>query len=849
MVRMRHVEGSECSTDERKEECLEHLRGKRVLLHGRPGMSIQKGGDTVLLEQYRVGLTKFGIEVTVDESPQPSLEKVDIVHLFNFALPELLKSQALCCVEKNIPFVVTTLNEEVGLFHSKSHRTARLLTEYVLHDQDKSWYSHHESKLPDEPSTDDFDNSWVVSKAARLLVTGPSEALSLRKLYGSTLESIDIVPVGVDVMKGSVAAFEQEYGVRDFVLCVGRLESRKNQLMLLKALEQSDLPIVLVGGGFTYQPEYAEAVKRFRRRGSTLLLGRLSHTMLGHAYAAARVHALPSWYELPGLVSLEAALQGCSIVGTRNGSLGDYCGDEVFYCDPEDEHSVLHAVYAAYYSPLSEDLSTQLKKYSVDVATRKLCEVYSAVLQETSPRPIVPLVPGIAEVLPTPTVSFGVVSSKMDEALALRLLEDADLLAKQGSYNEARDLYLQVNASSHYSLRAQRSIGAMLLVQNDLEGAYGAFLSAHALDASDRKSRRGMALVLLKKGEVHEAIALFRKLLLEDPFDLATLYSYMEACYAIQSHEELSNALQRYVQRHPDSTEMQYCLAGCLFKEERYAEAKECITQLISREPSHKSAQELLSLISERISSRAIAEAQVSSKVDALITTCEREKKEGLFESVVSRGKEALEKEALSSEHYEMLSLLVGESLTLLAQTDEAHQYFKECLEKNPKCARAWCGKGALLAYMESWGDADEAFIEALRHNPRSDVAYAGRGLCARQKGALDRAWEYFTTACSLNPGNKRAVVSLIELAYALSRLSDLEGILRKFLLEYPSEVEFRYALAGCLFHQRKLEESSLEVAKIKNMAPGHTRTVELEVMVDHMRESITSEEINRKEH
>ena len=43
-------------------------------------------------------------------------------------------------------------------------------------------------------------------------------------------------------------------------------------------------------------------------------LGRLDHhdPLLASAYAAARVFALPSWFETPGLAALEAALAGCS---------------------------------------------------------------------------------------------------------------------------------------------------------------------------------------------------------------------------------------------------------------------------------------------------------------------------------------------------------------------------------------------------------------------------------------------------------------------------------------------------------------------------------------------------------
>ena len=70
-----------------------------------------------------------------------------------------------------------------------------------------------------------------------------------------------------------------------------------------------------------------------RRAGEGLVtwLGRLDHTipLLASAYAAARVFALPSWFETPGLAALEAALAGCAVVITPYGSTREYFGDLV----------------------------------------------------------------------------------------------------------------------------------------------------------------------------------------------------------------------------------------------------------------------------------------------------------------------------------------------------------------------------------------------------------------------------------------------------------------------------------------------------------------------------------------
>ena len=68
----------------------------------------------------------------------------------------------------------------------------------------------------------------------------------------------------------------------------------------------------------------------------TIWLGRLEHDdpLLASAYAAARVFALPSWFETPGLAALEAALAGCAVVITPFGSTREYFGELVEYARP-----------------------------------------------------------------------------------------------------------------------------------------------------------------------------------------------------------------------------------------------------------------------------------------------------------------------------------------------------------------------------------------------------------------------------------------------------------------------------------------------------------------------------------
>ena len=55
-----------------------------------------------------------------------------------------------------------------------------------------------------------------------------------------------------------------------------------------------------------------------------LFLGPLPRNLLKHAYAAAKVHALLSEYETPGLASLEAGINGANLVVLESPPVVEY---------------------------------------------------------------------------------------------------------------------------------------------------------------------------------------------------------------------------------------------------------------------------------------------------------------------------------------------------------------------------------------------------------------------------------------------------------------------------------------------------------------------------------------------
>jgi glycosyltransferase involved in cell wall biosynthesis len=183
--------------------------------------------------------------------------------------------------------------------------------------------------------------SWrraLLGLADAILPNSQAEARQLVRLFGADPRALRVVPNGVDgrFARAEPSAFRAAVGLEDFVLYVGRVEPRKNVLGLIRGLRGRGLPLVVIGDVVPGHEAYGAACRR-EGGSSVVWRPRVEHDdpLLGSAYAAARVFALPSWFETPGLAALEAALAGVAVVITPLGCTREYFGDAAVYARPD----------------------------------------------------------------------------------------------------------------------------------------------------------------------------------------------------------------------------------------------------------------------------------------------------------------------------------------------------------------------------------------------------------------------------------------------------------------------------------------------------------------------------------
>lgn len=331
--------------------------------HGRAAELV--GGDGVQLEATARGLRRRGHQVRVACSDQPDPAGADLVHIFNARTDQALAGQLAAVRQAGLPVVVSPIWIPLG-----PARWGMLAARAVLErlQQDPAGGERLLEQLIRRSLALHCDGELLrahdcgARMAARieriagllaevevLLPNSWLELAAVRRDLGWWGTAVEIAPYGVDPRLFSdpdPEPFRALSGLRGpFVLQAGRVEPPKNPAMLLQALRHSPLPVVLAGR-HDIDPAYTALCRAIG--GERLQLhGHLSPPLLASAYAAASVHALPSWCETCGLVSLEAALAGTPVVASIAGHESAYLGADAWYCDPADPDSVRQAVEAA----------------------------------------------------------------------------------------------------------------------------------------------------------------------------------------------------------------------------------------------------------------------------------------------------------------------------------------------------------------------------------------------------------------------------------------------------------------------------------------------------------------------
>lgn len=321
------------------------------------------GGDTEQIVQTARFLKEMGIGVELFlTTDKIDYSKYDLLHVFNITRP----ADILYHISKTKkPVVVSTIlvdytefdkyyrkglaGKILRLFPLPAYEYVKTIARWILGKdslRSKSYLWKGQQKSIKE----------ILEKAALLLPNSEAEYQKIEKIY-KIKKNYTVVYNGID---------QQLFSARNrikkddlLILSAARIEGRKNQLNLIKAINDTPYTLLLTGLPAPNQKRYYDDCKKAASP-NIIFCGRVPvDTLIGY-YSKAKVHVLPSWHETCGLSTLEAAAMGCNIVITDKGFTREYFGDDAFYCDPGSPDSILKAVEAAAQSESPRQLQQKI---------------------------------------------------------------------------------------------------------------------------------------------------------------------------------------------------------------------------------------------------------------------------------------------------------------------------------------------------------------------------------------------------------------------------------------------------------------------------------------------------------
>lgn len=355
----------------------------KVALIARSTLHKVHGGDTIQVIKTACCLQQLGVEADIKLSNEHiAYQHYDLLHFFNITRPaDILHHSKI----SGKPYVVSTILCDYSEY-DKNYRKD-ILRLFSRFSTDSIEYLKTIARCllgKDHLASPEF--IWkgqvksileVLRGADMLLPNSPSEYKRLVERYGETTRHI-VVPNGVDL-----SLFQGRYMEKDAdtVLCVARIEGNKNQINLIKALNNTRFKLLLIGPPAPNQMSYYAACRKLAAP-NIEFIDYLPQRDLISKYQQAKVHVLPSWFETTGLSTLEAAVMGCNIVITDKGDTHSYFGDHAFYCDPVSPESIYQAIDKASRHPYDDELYQKIaNNYTWQKAASQTLKAYREVLK------------------------------------------------------------------------------------------------------------------------------------------------------------------------------------------------------------------------------------------------------------------------------------------------------------------------------------------------------------------------------------------------------------------------------------------------------------------------------------
>ena len=178
--------------------------------------------------------------------------------------------------------------------------------------------------------------------ATRIIAISEQTKADIIKYTGVAAAKIEIIHQSISPLffeETATAGIQEKYNLPDeFILAVGTIEERKNQLTILKALQQKklDIPLVMVGNPTSYCNDIHKYIAAENIKDRVIFLKNIPEKDLAAIYRLAELSVYISVFEGFGLPVIESMACSCPVITSNASCLPETAGDAAILCDPEN---------------------------------------------------------------------------------------------------------------------------------------------------------------------------------------------------------------------------------------------------------------------------------------------------------------------------------------------------------------------------------------------------------------------------------------------------------------------------------------------------------------------------------
>ncbi|MBP1639993.1 MAG: glycosyl transferase group 1 [Bacteroidetes bacterium] len=237
-------------------------------------------------------------------------------------------------------------------------------------------------------------NSYSCNVANRIIAISEQTKQDIIEFFGVDEQKVDVVYHGCDnifrqpISNDKITEIRNKYHLpSEFLLTVGAIEERKNQLLILEALHKGhlDIPLVIIGSPTKYLDNIKEKAREYSLENKIVVLSNVPNEDLPAFYRAASVMIYPSIFEGFGLPILEALCTETPVITSKGSCFEETGGKATVYVDPnnadelaEQINIVLHDT-ALRNSMIKEGLTHSLL-FTDEKVAQQMMAIYSGLI-------------------------------------------------------------------------------------------------------------------------------------------------------------------------------------------------------------------------------------------------------------------------------------------------------------------------------------------------------------------------------------------------------------------------------------------------------------------------------------